>query len=404
MKKKILVILPYFPYPLNSGGNIAIFEMINYLRYNHSITILALNSSVSNVSELKQKWENVDIRTYSNESFIQLLIKRISKVFLYIYLFCLSLIVERKNYANTYLTTTLNPYLNPNLIKLLKDIQLETVFDFIQVEFYELLPLIHYINTTSQTIFIHHELRFVRYQRACEMNQFNKLMLSLIKGQEIEFLKQYNRVVTVSDFDRQILENDLNSSNLSTSTLTIRIQEKKIVQAYKFNRILTFLGGSEHYPNKDGILWFLENCWNELIEQSDFKLNIIGNWSKNDIKLLKKYKNVHFLGFVENLEHSLKNTIMIVPIRIGSGMRMKIIEAANYGIPFITTSVGVEGLDFIHNHDCIIADGAEAFIQEIIELSNNTILQNTLIQNAYNTIETKYNSNTLFNKRNQLYT
>lgn len=402
--KKILIILPYFPYPLNSGGNIANYEMINFLRFKHSITLLALNSTEENMRNLRMKWDNVEIITYISESFTQLLIKRISKVLLHIYLFSISLILEKKNYAHTYLTTTLNPYINPNLVKQLSRLQIENSYDYIQVEFFELLPLIQYLNNKSTSVFIHHELRFVRYQRMIEMNRFNKLMMLLIKGQEIEFLKQYNKVVTVSDFDKRQLEFDLNPNQLYSSTLTISIPQKKIDNEYEFNNTITFLGGSEHFPNKDAIYWFLESCWGKLLQNSNLQLHIIGNWSKSDSELLnKKYRNVKFLGFVENLEVALSNSIMIVPIRIGSGMRMKIIEAANYGVPFITTTIGVEGLDFCNHVDCIIADGADAFSDAIIQLSKDSNLQKSLVSNAFKTIDLKYNSARLFEKRNSIY-
>jgi glycosyltransferase involved in cell wall biosynthesis len=400
---KILIILPYFPYPLSSGGNIANFEMINHLRFHHQITMLTLNSTEDNIQSLQSKWDNVEIITYSSESSKQLLYKRICKSFLHLYLSFMSYLLEGTFSIQTYLTTTLNPYINPNLVEKFLQIQKENSFDFIQIEFYELLPLINYINDKNKSIFIHHELRFVRYQRSVNMNRFNQLMINLIKGQEIELLKQYAKVVTVSDVDRQLLERDLSTNELVSSSLAIRFPNKKLNSKFIFNNTLTFLGGSEHFPNKDAIYWFLENCWENVLEETEIKLNIIGAWSNSDISRLSKYRNVSFLGFVEDLESALCNSIMIVPIRIGSGMRMKIIEAANYGVPFITTTVGVEGLDFRSHFDCLIADTPESFVQTILNLQSNAIMQNDLIHNAYNTINTRYNSNKLFDKRNEIY-
>ena len=53
---------------------------------------------------------------------------------------------------------------------------------------------------------------------------------------------------------------------------------------------------------------------------------------------------IKFVGYVEDLSDFLKGSIALVPIRIGSGLRMKILDAVSLGIPFVTTSKGVEGL------------------------------------------------------------
>lgn len=65
----------------------------------------------------------------------------------------------------------------------------------------------------------------------------------------------------------------------------------------------------------------------------------------------------------------------MVPIRIGSGMRMKILDAINSKSPLITTTKGVEGLNFINEEECLIADTPDAFANAIIRLLNDTNLQ-----------------------------
>lgn len=94
---------------------------------------------------------------------------------------------------------------------------------------------------------------------------------------------------------------------------------------------------------------------------------------------------------------------MIVPLRIGSGMRMKILDAVNCQIPFITTSVGVEGLLFENEKDCLIADTEETFVANLLRLIDDIHLQNHLIQNSKKVYDTNYSIDVLADKRLDVY-
>ena len=67
--------------------------------------------------------------------------------------------------------------------------------------------------------------------------------------------------------------------------------------------------------------------------------------------------------------HFLKGSVAVVPIRIGSGMRMKILDAVLSKVPFVTTAKGVEGIDFKDGEDCLIVDDPAGFAEAVIALS-----------------------------------
>ena len=121
--------------------------------------------------------------------------------------------------------------------------------------------------------------------------------------------------------------------------------------------------------------------------------------------IIKKYQraNICFLGYVEDLSVVFSSSMLIVPIRIGSGMRLKIIEAVNQGIPFITTTIGVEGLNFKNNIDCIIADSPYEFAKGIHYLSENPSKQQDFIKNASEKLSEKYSYVEAINKRLDFY-
>ena len=88
------------------------------------------------------------------------------------------------------------------------------------------------------------------------------------------------------------------------------------------------------------------------------------------------------VGYIKDLPSFLKGSIALVPIRIGSGMRMKILEAVSADIPFITTTKGVEGIDLLDKEEYLKADSATEFADAIITLSQNTELQEKLVKQA----------------------
>ena len=186
--------------------------------------------------------------------------------------------------------------------------------------------------------------------------------------------------------------------------MTIKYNNSSNNTVYNFKNKLFFLGGDEHFPNKEGITWFLDNCWAKLnVENPGLTLHIIGNWSDESKTKYSNHKNIIFLGFVDSLTDVLKDGIFIVPIRIGSGMRMKIIDAVLNGVPFVTTTIGVEGLNFENQIDCLIGDSYSDFSACIQTLIYNPNLAVQLVNNARETLFAKYSYERLITIRKDFY-
>ena len=94
---------------------------------------------------------------------------------------------------------------------------------------------------------------------------------------------------------------------------------------------------------------------------------------------------------------------MIVPILTGSGMRMKILDAAALGVPFITTSVGVEGLLFKDGHDCIVRNEASEWAISLVKMIEDEDLRKFITAGARSVFEQNYSESVLLRKRNLVY-
>jgi len=137
---------------------------------------------------------------------------------------------------------------------------------------------------------------------------------------------------------------------------------------------LLFVGTLSYRPNADGIIWFVQNVWPSLHRrlQGRVDLKIVGFDPPNDVVELGSHPDVEVLGPVDDLApvYAACN-VVIVPIFSGSGTRIKILEAFAFSRPIVTTPIGCEGLDLIHDYHAMIAQTDDAFVDVITELAHS---------------------------------
>ncbi|NHJ84163.1 MAG: glycosyltransferase family 4 protein [Asgard group archaeon] len=133
---------------------------------------------------------------------------------------------------------------------------------------------------------------------------------------------------------------------------------------------LLFVGSLDWYPNIDAIEWFLDEIWPLLKNNYLYHFDIVGrDPSKKLIKKVNTFSNVTLHSNVPSIEeYYLSSDIVIIPIRTGSGINIKVLEALSYGIPIVMTTFakrGYDGLNFIPS-----SDNSEIFAKNINHLTN----------------------------------
>lgn len=421
MKKRILIVTPRPPYPLFSGGEQAQFYFIGEMVTLMDVSLCFelndsdYNSKISDFLKLKEIWKDVTFYPLINIARQSGHIKFYRKIKQNVS-FLKQKIFKGLSYQKLEDTSTLRyeslvnqPYLfnKPDFVNHVAGIIKNKHFDIIQVEFIALAPLVYIFPPDSIKILVHHELRYIRIKRETDLFENSEpndyYRLESIRDQEISLLKRFDKIITLTEIDREILTRDISPEKIYVSPATIRENMKQGNELSFFTNRLVFIGSSIHLPNKDGIKWFVNSVLPLLKKRNpDIHLDIIGRWDK---KIVKEYSSgqVKFSGFIDDLEDAFRSSMLIVPIRIGSGMRLKIIEAVNHRIPFITTSIGVEGLAFENERDCLIADSAESFAEGIIRLSNDFSLQQQFINNAASKLKDRYSFGAAIKKRLDFY-
>ena len=150
------------------------------------------------------------------------------------------------------------------------------------------------------------------------------------------------------------------------------------------DRVL-WLGHMDVHTNRDAVLYF----WREIFpilrkRHPEARMEFIGTSPPREIVEAAKADNrVWAPGFVEDIRPYLeKASVVVVPIRIGSGTRVKILDAMALGKAIVSTSVGCEGLDVTDGKDICIADDPEGFADKTAMLLQNEGLRLTLETNA----------------------
>ncbi len=123
---------------------------------------------------------------------------------------------------------------------------------------------------------------------------------------------------------------------------------KDILKDFSKRKDIMFVGGFSHYPNVDCVLWFAKEVFPKVVEKyPDVVWHIIGGNAPDSIKELSS-TNIIYEGYLsdEELEKLYRSCrLSVVPLRVGAGVKGKIIEAAHFQTPVVTTSIGAEGID-----------------------------------------------------------
>lgn len=109
----------------------------------------------------------------------------------------------------------------------------------------------------------------------------------------------------------------------------------------------TFIGGFGYAPNRQGLDWFLQACRDEVLARiPDVRINVVGPGTDAGLASAESWGDaVHFLGWVDDLDEILARSLALLsPLRSGSGIKIKVLEALSRGLPVVATSAGVQGV------------------------------------------------------------
>jgi glycosyltransferase involved in cell wall biosynthesis len=156
-------------------------------------------------------------------------------------------------------------------------------------------------------------------------------------------------------------------------------------------RTIVFFGAINYFPNTDGILFFLREVW-PLVSSSlpGTRLEIVGPRPPPSV-LAHRGPTVEVTGFVEDLRPYLSRaSVAVVPLRLGGGTRLKIVEAMAMGKAIVSTSLGAEGIDVRPGVDLLLEDDPRRFADAVVRVLRDRELAVRLGASAREVVVARY--------------
>jgi hypothetical protein len=281
-------------------------------------------------------------------------------------------------------------------------------YDFIQVEFFELITLIPLFSSYSKVLFVHHEIRFKKLilAKSADENVLYRDYVSLaVQTMETSFIKKAHKVIVFNRDDFNLFNAVECNSVLSPFGIPDQLIESKDA-SNDFDRFL-IMGSETHLPNLDGLCWFLDNIYIPNYDLISWPVYIVGNWSEKLKMSYKKYRRIIFKGFVNDLSEYYSNSVLLTPILYGSGLRTKILLALANRVPVWSTTFACEGIysddSKVVNKPIWIFNNAKDFIRLYYKSQEDKFLLTNLSSEGNILFRRNFNTENLSNLRLSVY-
>jgi len=153
-----------------------------------------------------------------------------------------------------------------------------------------------------------------------------------------------------------------------------------------------FVGTYRYRPNVDAVEWFVREVWPSIrAARPTARCSLVGMDPPASVRRLAAVPGVEVVGTVADVRPWLaRASVVVVPLRSGSGTRLKILEAFAAGRPVVSTRIGAEGLTVVHGQHLLLADDAGEFAAAVLRLLSDTWLQRQLALRARELVESDY--------------
>lgn len=164
-------------------------------------------------------------------------------------------------------------------------------------------------------------------------------------------------------------------------------------------------GNLFYFPNVDGALYFQQSIWRKVRDSlGNMEVQIIGSRPEPEILALSGRDGMRVIADVERMwEYLYSDDIYVCPLRVGAGIRNKLLEAMAAGMAIVTTSLGCEGLRVTPDREVVIADKPDEFADAIIHLANHSEVRRQLGERARQYVLAHHRSEVIGQKIERVY-
>jgi glycosyltransferase involved in cell wall biosynthesis len=389
---KILMITPYLPYPLVSGGQIRTYNLLKNLSKKHQITLASF------------------IRDPQEQKYLKDLMPYCSKVIVF---------KRRKAWSPVnILLSAITPF--PFLVCIYFDIfvrlaikkELEKEnYDLIHAETFYVMPNIP--QTKIPIFLVEQVIEYLVYQRIVEGVPkwliFTKPILFIdvikIKWWERYYWKKAKRLAAMSQDDSDFIQHLEPSLKVDVVANGVDIAYFAKTEKQKpKNPTVLFVGQFKWLPNREATKFLVKEIWPKIkSSMKNAKLWIVGRNPPADI-LNFAGKDIQVDGGVEDIRTAYGSSdVLLAPIRNGRGTKYKILEAMATKTPIVGTKLAIKGIDIKDGREALVAQNANDLADKTINVLKNQALGQKLADAAYSLVKEKYSWEKISSKLDNLY-
>jgi glycosyltransferase involved in cell wall biosynthesis len=281
----------------------------------------------------------------------------------------------------------------------LKSLLLENKFDAVVLESVFLLPYAALFKKQGVKVYVrthnveHHIWEHLSSDTSVKLKRW---YLSKLAGQlkkyELTMLPNVDGIISISQEDTKFFQTNLSPSP-KIITLETAVNYPEVPSDTKSNDFY-FLGAMDWKPNIEGINWLLKDVFRDTPFPNTFHL---AGKALTEYQFAHKGLEVH--GEIPNAIDFIKNHgICLIPLKSGSGIKIKLLENMAMGKPIVTTSEGARGVNVVHGTHVLIADTPEAFKEAMLKFMNDEILRKDIGFAAYQFVINNFDENILTNR------
>jgi glycosyltransferase involved in cell wall biosynthesis len=353
--------------PVDTGGTIRSYNILQHLAKNHELTFLSYYSGRRDSS-----YESSLLERFAAARIIHI---PASESTLSQYLDYILRLGSAAPYAVTKFT---HSEVQQTLAQWLGERQFEVaVCDFLSasLNFPEEMPV--------PSVLFQHNVETVLWRRMAETEtaSWRKLAYRMEAAKMARYekraVRRFRHVIAVSERDRdEMLKMDA-ECRITVVPTGVDTERYRVAPSAAGNPpILVFTGSMDWEPNIDAVEYFCRQIWPcILVDFPNARFQIVGRNPHARVRRLQT-ASVEVTGIVPSVIDYLRSaTVVVVPLRIGGGTRLKIFEAMAMGKAVVSTSIGAEGLNLVHGRELLIADTPESFAASITGLLRDSELR-----------------------------
>lgn len=227
----------------------------------------------------------------------------------------------------------------------------------------------------ARVVFDTVDLHFLREEREAKLRNDETALGEAAKTRatELSVINNSDATIVVSDVEKSLLSALAPDARIFIASNVHQLERNR--PGFERRSGALFVGGFRHPPNIDAVLWYAEEVLPHVLEiDPNLVTTIVGSNMPERVASLNR-PGLKVLGHVPDLRPILQSArVSIAPLRYGAGVKGKVNEAMNFGIPVVATATAVEGMHVAHGKECLIADDPREFANAIAELHRDAAL------------------------------